>query len=423
MSAHRERRPRGRPCLVPWALLSAALAFLLFLCPGPAASQQTEKVVQPLQTQEKLDLKPLPEKKPAQTAPAAQKPTQAVIPGVVTKQPQPASTPPVTLPSKGTLQKLPLPFPAATPAVKTPTASQPAATTPGMTTVPGTQKPAGTATPAKGATQPAPCPAVQPVVQRVAQLKAKLGPYLRSTYDFINLGRQMKQAGHQAQQAAFKPYPGTAALPQGGTGVTPATPRQTSGVTAVTPRQTGMTELQNMQRIRGEAQRVHGNGLREAGEIRGVLSALNGEIRKLASCSSLTAQERQSLRVSADSLNTETATMKAYGNALQAQSNDYASQLSAQQVLDPQYCGGCNLSVCQSCCAEKNRVTGAPGSALRAQQESNLSQCRTRCEVQAAICDAASDMNRRNTDFLNMGSDIRKSVTESQTTILGKIRG
>jgi len=459
----------------------------LFLCPGPAAAQQTEKVVQPLQTQEKPDLKPLPEKKPAQSAPAAQKPAQAVIPGVVTKQPQPASTPPVTLPSKATLQKLPLPFPAATPAVKTPTASQPtagtpgmttvpgtqkptgsttpavtiptasqptattpgmttvpgtqkpagsttpavtiptasqpAATTPGMTTVPGTQKPAGTATPAKGTTQPAPCPAVQPVVQRVAQLKAKLGPYLRSTYDFINLSGQMKQAGHQAQQAAFKPYPGTATLPQGGTGVTPATPRQTTGVTAVTPRQTGMAELQNMQRIRGEAQRVHGNGLGEAGEIRGVLSGLNGEIRKLASCSSLTAQERQSLRVSADSLNTETATMKAYGNALQAQSNDYASQLSAQQVLDPQYCGGCNLSVCQSCCAEKNRVTGAPGSALRAQQESNLSQCRTRCAMQAAICDAASDMNRRNKDFLNMGSDIRKSVTESQTTILGKIKG
>jgi len=455
MSAHRERRLRGRPCPVPWALLSAALSFLLFLCPGPAAAQQTEKVVQPLQTQEKPDLKPLPEKKPAQSAPAAQKPAQAVIPGVVTKQPQPASTPPVTLPSKATLQKLPLPFPAATPAVKTPTASQPtagtpgmttvpgtqkptgsttpavtiptasqpAATTPGMTTVPGTQKPAGTATPAKGTTQPAPCPAVQPVVQRVAQLKAKLGPYLRSTYDFINLSGQMKQAGHQAQQAAFKPYPGTATLPQGGTGVTPATPRQTTGVTAVTPRQTGMAELQNLQRIHGEAQRVHGNGLREAGEIRGVLSGLNGEIRKLASCSSLTAQERQSLRASADSLNTETATMKAYGNALQAQSNDYANQLSAQQVLDPQYCGGCNLSVCQSCCAEKNRVTGAPGSALRAQQESNLSQCRTRCAVQAAICDAASDMNRRNKDFLNMGSDIRKSVTESQTTILGKIRG
>jgi len=455
MSAHRERRLRGRPCPVPWALLSAALSFLLFLCPGPAAAQQTEKVVQPLQTQDKPDLKPLPEKKPAQSAPAAQKPAQAVIPGVVTKQPQPASTPPVTLPSKATLQKLPLPFPAATPAVKTPstsqptagtpgmttmpgtqkpagsttpavtipTASQPAATTPGMTTVPGTQKPAGTATPAKGTTQPAPCPAVQPVVQRVAQLKAKLGPYLRSTYDFINLSGQMKQAGHQAQQAAFKPYPGTATLPQGGTGVTPATPRQTTGVTAVTPRQTGMAELQNLQRIHGEAQRVHGNGLREAGEIRGVLSGLNGEIRKLASCSSLTAQERQSLRASADSLNTETATMKAYGNALQAQSNDYANQLSAQQVLDPQYCGGCNLSVCQSCCAEKNRVTGAPGSALRAQQESNLSQCRTRCAVQAAICDAASDMNRRNKDFLNMGSDIRKSVTESQTTILGKIRG
>ena len=56
MSAHRERRLRGRPCPVPWALLSAALSFLLFLCPGPAAAQQTEKVVQPLQTQDKPDL-------------------------------------------------------------------------------------------------------------------------------------------------------------------------------------------------------------------------------------------------------------------------------------------------------------------------------------------------------------------------------
>ena len=420
MRANRVRRLKGRPGPAAGAILSSALAFLFFLCPGPAAAQQTEKVVQPLQTQEKPDLKPLPEKKPAQSAPAVQKPAQAVIPGVVTKQPMPSSTPSVTLPSKGTLEKIPLPFPVGTPTARTPT-TQPTATTPGVTTVPGTQKPAGTATPAKGATQAAQCAAVQSVVQRVAQLKAKVGPYLRSTYDFINLGRQMKQAGTQARQAALKPYPGASTLPQGATGVTPATPRQATGVTAVTPRQSGMTEMQNMQRIRGEAQRVHGNSLREAGEIRGVLSGLNGEIRKLASCSSLTAQERQSLRASADSLNTEIATMKSYASALQAQSNDYASQLSAQQVADPRFCGGCNPSVCQSCCAEKNRVTGAPGSALRAQQERNLSQCLADCQTQAAICDGFSDFDQRTRNILNMLTEILKSHTESQSSIFRNI--
>jgi len=452
MRANRVHRLKGRPGPAAGAILSSALAFLFFLCPGPAAAQQTEKVVQPLQTQDKPEIKPLPDKKPAQTAPAAQKPAQAVIPGVVTKQPQPSSAPSVTLPSKGTLQKIPLPFPAATPAVKPPTTSQPTAgtpgmttvpgtqkptgsttpavtiptatqptTTPGVTTVPGTQKPAGTATPAKGTTQAAQCAAVQSVVQRVAQLKAKVGPYLRSTYDFINLGRQMKQAGTQARQAALKPYPVASTLPQGATGVTPATPRQATGVTAVTPRQSGMTEMQNMQRIRGEAQRVHGNSLREAGEIRGVLSGLNGEIRKLASCSSLTAQERQSLRASADSLNTEIATMKSYASALQAQSNDYASQLSAQQVADPRFCGGCNPSVCQSCCVEKNRVTGAPGSALRAQQERNLSQCRADCQTQAAICDGFSDFDQRTRNILNMLTEILKYHTESQSSIFRNI--
>lgn len=421
MTANRVRRLKGRPGPAAGAILSSALAFLFFLCPGPAAAQLPEKTLQPLQTQDKPELKPLPEKKPAQSAPAAQKPAQAVIPGVVTKQPQPSSTPSVTLPSKGTLEKIPLPFPVGTPAVKTPTATPPTATTPGVTTVPGTQKPAGTATPAKGATQAAQCAAVQSVVQRVAQLKAKVGPYLRSTYDFINLGRQMKQAGTQARQAALKPYPGASTLPQGGTGVTPATPRQATGVTAVTPRQSGMTEMQNMQRIRGEAQRVHGNSLREAGEIRGALSGLNGEIRKLASCSSLTAQERQSLRASADSLNTEIGTLKSYGSALQAQSNDYASQLSAQQVADPRLCGGCNPSACQSCCAERNRVTGAPGSALRAQQERNLARCREDCQIQAAICDGFSDFDQRTRNILNMLTEILKSHTESQSSIFRNI--
>ncbi|NPV03453.1 MAG: hypothetical protein HPY67_01805 [Syntrophaceae bacterium] len=395
-------------------VIALALALLLLLVSWSAAAQQTEKGIQPLQTQEKPDLKPLPEKKPAQTAPAAQKPAQAVIPGVVTKQPQPASTPPVTLPSKDTLQKIPLPFPA--PAVKTPTATQP--TTPGVTTVPGTQKPAGTVTPAKGATQAAPCPAVQPVVQRVAQLKAKLGPYLRSTYDFINLGGQMKQAGHQARQAAWKPYPGTATLPQGGTGVTP---RQTSGVAAPTPRQTGMTELQNMQRIRGEAQRVHGNGLREAGEIRGVLSALDGEIRKLASCSSLTAQERQSLRASADSLNSEITTLKSYVAALQAQADDYASQVIAQRVADLQHCRTCDLPACRNCCAEKNRITGQAGTLERALQEKELATCRDLCEVYSMSCDAASDMGSKTRDAWARAMEILKSVGEKQTEIVRRV--
>ena len=394
------------------AKIAAALAILFTLCCGPAAAQQPEKTLQPLQTQQKPELKPLPEKKPAQTAPAVQKPAAAVIPGAVTKPTQPASSPPVTLPSKGTLEKIPLPFPVGTPSVKTP-AGQPAGGTTGVTTVPGTQK-------TTGMTQATKCQPVQGVVQGVVQLKGKLGPYLRSTYNFINLGRQMKQAGLQARQAAWKPYPGTS-TGQVGTGVTPVTPRQTTGVTAVTPRQSGEAELQNMQRIRGEAQRAYGNSLREAGEIRGVLSGLNGEIRKLASCSSLTAQERQSLRASADSLNTEIATMKSYASALQAQSNDYASQLSAQQVADPRFCGGCNPSVCQSCCVEKNRVTGAPGSALRAQQERNLSQCRADCQTQAAICDGFSDFDQRTRNILNMLTEILKSHTESQSSIFRNI--
>ncbi|HQL89131.1 MAG TPA: hypothetical protein PLQ15_00890 [Syntrophales bacterium] len=402
------------------AKIAAALAILFTLCFGPAAAQQPEKTLQPLQTQEKPELKPLPEKKPAQTAPAVQKPAAAVIPGAVTKPTQPAASPPVTLPSKGTLEKIPLPFPVGTPSVKTP-AGQPAAGTPGVTTVPGTQK-------TTGMTQATKCQPVQGVVQGVVQLKAKLGPYLRSTYDFINLGRQMKQAGLQARQAAWKTYPGsstgqvgtgvTPATPGQMAGVTPVTPRQTTGVTAVTPRQSGEAELQNMQRIRGEAQRVHGNSLREAGEIRGVLSGLNGEIRKLGSCSSLSAQERQSLRASADSLNTDIATLKSYESALQAQSNEYASQLSAQQLPDPRSCGGCNRSACQSCCTEKCRVTGAPGSALRAQQEHCLAQCRAECQIQAAICSEASNQDRRSRDFWSTASDIRKSVTESQTSII-----
>ena len=391
------------------AKIAAALAILFTLCCGPAAAQQPEKTLQPLQTQQKPELKPLPEKKPAQTAPAVQKPAAAVIPGAVTKPTQPASSPPVTLPSKGTLEKIPLPFPVGTPSVKTP-AGQPAGGTTGVTTVPGTQK-------TTGMTQATKCQPVQGVVQGVVQLKGKLGPYLRSTYNFINLGRQMKQAGLQARQAAWKPYPGTS-TGQVGTGVTPVTPRQTTGVTAVTPRQSGEAELQNMQRIRGEAQRVYGNSMREAGEIRGVLSGLNGEIRKLGSCSSLSAQERQSLRASAESLNTDIATLKSYESALQAQSNEYASQLSAQQLPDPRSCGGCNRSACQSCCTEKCRFTGATGPALSAQQERCLAQCRAECQIQAGICSEASGQDRRTRDFWSTASDIRKSVTESQTSII-----
>lgn len=275
----------------------------------------------------------------------------------------------------------------------------------------GQQKPSASVSSTKATSEE--LAAINRLCQSLGRIKSKLNLVNQSTGEFIKFGREMKQVTlktkQEIKQASLTPLPEKRVISkktsEGDSG-------KTAGLIPAEKTKGEFSGVQQMQKINGDAKRVKGNIVQQVSGIRQELKIIEADIRRLSGSSLTPAQDRRCISNAVKELEHEMASSEELNNILKAQRDEYNSQVTAQMPDDPRLCGGCNLTQCKDCCAQKNKIQALEGSPARATQEKNLALCLKDCEFHAQVCSSFSDFGSKASDLFGMMSDILKDIND-----------
>ena len=259
--------------------------------------------------------------------------------------------------------------------------------------------------------------------QELTKAASRLQGVNRIAQDFVESGRRMIEASSKAEKeiaetvatpGPVKPAP-TAGSSQTATGQI-AGPRQ-GGTSLET-----IAGVREIRRIEGEAGRQMSAIVNEIKAIRRDLVAIKGSFGRISPGSAVPDRDKQCLSKAAQELRREADALQDLSGLLKARQAEYNSRLEALRPDNSGLCKSCDLAQCQDCCAKKYPVTAPEGSPARAAQERARSECLKRCGYYAEICREMTRGKERDGELFGVMGEVRKEVTETQTSILKNIK-